>query len=74
MRALQSSQYRNQSHKGLYSIPTLQEYIAVAQSSARQPMGIYPETKHPTWHDAQQLTCMKGTNMTALVLEVGALM
>lgn len=70
LRALQPRPYRNQSHNGLYAIPTLQEYIALAQSSSRQPVGIYPETKHPTWHDSQQLACMRGSNMTALVLQV----
>jgi glycerophosphoryl diester phosphodiesterase len=40
---------------GLYEIPTLQEVInlAKAQSIATgRTIGIYPETKHPTYHDA----------------------
>ena len=33
---------------GLYEVPTLREVIALAQ---REGVGIYPETKHPTYFD-----------------------
>ncbi|KAK9806395.1 hypothetical protein WJX73_000879 [Symbiochloris irregularis] len=69
LRALQPRSYRNQKYNGLYSIPTLQEYIETAQAASR-PVGVYPETKHPTWHAAQNLTCLEGSNITSLVLQV----
>ncbi|MGH2734865.1 MAG: glycerophosphodiester phosphodiesterase [Actinomycetota bacterium] len=38
----------NETFNGLYEIPTLQEVIDLAQSEG---VGIYPETKHPTYFD-----------------------
>ncbi len=39
----------NTAFDGLYEIPTLQEVIDLAQ---REDVGIYPETKHPTYFDS----------------------
>ena len=39
----------NVAFDGLYQIPTLQEVIDLAQ---RYDVGIYPETKHPTYFDS----------------------
>jgi glycerophosphoryl diester phosphodiesterase len=39
----------NQVFDGLYTIPTLQEVIDLAQGKG---VGIYPETKHPTYFDS----------------------
>ena len=39
----------NTAHDGLYEIPTLQEVIDLAK---REGVGIYPETKHPTYFDS----------------------
>ncbi len=39
---------RNTAFDGLYQIPTLQQVINLAQ---RENVGIYPETKHPTYFD-----------------------
>lgn len=53
LRAVQPLAERDQSHNGRYRIPTLQEVIALAQEQSRKTgrtIGIYPETKHPTWH------------------------
>ena len=53
LRAKQSMAERDQSNNGKFLIPTLQEVIdlAKAQSAARgRTIGIYPETKHPTYH------------------------
>ena len=33
-------------------------------------VGIYPETKHPTWHDSLQLACTNGTSFSTLLLQV----
>ncbi len=43
----------NMAHDGLYEIPTLQEVIDLAK---REGVGIYPETKHPTYHDSVGLS------------------
>jgi glycerophosphoryl diester phosphodiesterase len=39
----------NAAFDGLYQVPTLEEVIALAKSSG---VGIYPETKHPTYFDS----------------------
>lgn len=43
----------NTAFNGLYQIPTLQEVIDLAQ---REGVGIYPETKHPTYFDSIELS------------------
>ena len=38
---------------GRFEIPTFEEVLALAKSrgpQARPPVGVYPETKHPTYH------------------------
>lgn len=55
LRAKQAFADRDQSHNGKYQIPAFQEVIDLAKSeSARtgRTIGIYPETKHPTYHTA----------------------
>jgi glycerophosphoryl diester phosphodiesterase len=55
LRAKQAMPERDQSHNGRYAIPTLQEVIDLAKAeSARlgRTIGVYPETKHPTFHAA----------------------
>lgn len=55
LRAKQAFADRDQSHNGKYQIPAFQEVIDLAKSeSARtgHTIGIYPETKHPTYHAA----------------------
>jgi glycerophosphoryl diester phosphodiesterase len=43
----------NTAFDGLYQIPTLDEVIALAK---RREVGIYPETKHPTYFDSVGLS------------------
>jgi glycerophosphoryl diester phosphodiesterase len=43
----------NETFNGLYEIPTLQEVIDLAQ---QEGVGIYPETKHPTYFDGLDLS------------------
>jgi glycerophosphoryl diester phosphodiesterase len=43
----------NTAFDGLYQVPTLDEVIALAQ---RRKVGIYPETKHPTYFDSVGLS------------------
>lgn len=53
LRAIQPMADRDQSHNGKYQIPTLQEVLDLAKSEgtkAGRTVGVYPETKHPTYH------------------------
>ncbi|WP_336812827.1 glycerophosphodiester phosphodiesterase [Bosea sp. MMO-172] len=55
LKAKQAFADRDPSHNGKYLIPTFQEVIDLAKAeSARtgRTIGIYPETKHPTYHAA----------------------
>ncbi len=49
LRAIQPRAGRPMQFNGLYSIPTLDEVIALAKS-ANRTVGIYPEIKHSTFH------------------------
>jgi glycerophosphoryl diester phosphodiesterase len=58
LRAVQAFAERDQQFNGRYAIPTLEEVIALAKTeSARlgRTIGIYPETKHPTFHQKLNL-------------------
>ena len=58
LRARQPRADRSKAYDGLYTVPTLEEIIQLAQreSKARgRAVGIYPETKHPSWHCAMGL-------------------
>ncbi|WP_377847816.1 glycerophosphodiester phosphodiesterase [Bosea sp. UC22_33] len=55
LRAKQAFADRDQSHNGKYAIPTFQEVIDLAKAESTRTgrtIGIYPETKHPTYHAA----------------------
>ena len=41
------------SYNGLYEVPTFAEVVALAQAGG---VGVYPETKHPTFHDGLGLS------------------
>ena len=59
LRAVQSRPYRNQEFNGEFEIPTLQEVIELVQELSPvvgRDIGIYPETKHPTFFDEQGLS------------------
>lgn len=59
LRAKQPVAERDQSHNGKFSVPTLAEIIALAKTEgkkAKRVIGIYPETKHPTYHNELQLS------------------
>jgi glycerophosphoryl diester phosphodiesterase len=58
LRAKQAFADRDQSHNGKYQIPTFEEVLTLAQAKAQEKgrtIGVYPETKHPTWHSEQGL-------------------
>jgi glycerophosphoryl diester phosphodiesterase len=53
LRAIQPLPERDASHNGKYQVPTFEEVIQLAKfESGRtgRTIGIYPETKHPTYH------------------------
>ena len=53
LRAVQRLAFRPQQYNGVYQIPTFAEVIELAQSAERRrgrSVGVYPETKHPTYH------------------------
>jgi glycerophosphoryl diester phosphodiesterase len=55
LRAIQPRLSRPQQFNGLYQIPTLDEVIALAQAKGAavgREIGLYPETKHPTFHQS----------------------
>jgi glycerophosphoryl diester phosphodiesterase len=55
LRAIERLPFRNQSFNGQFEIPTLQEIIDLAKKKSAETgrtIGIYPETKHPTYHDS----------------------
>jgi glycerophosphoryl diester phosphodiesterase len=54
LRALQTFPERPQQFNGRFEIPTLEEVIALVKRQSRKRdrrIGIYPETKHPTYHE-----------------------
>ena len=58
LRAVQRLPFRPRQFDGLYEIPTLQEVIDLVQWASRwnrRTIGIYPETKHPTYHQEMGL-------------------
>lgn len=62
LRAKMPQGFRTQVFNGLYEIPTFEEIIElvkqVEKDTGRQ-IGIYPETKHPTFHDNLGLSLEK---------------
>ncbi|WP_262562784.1 esterase-like activity of phytase family protein [Acaryochloris sp. CCMEE 5410] len=59
LRAVQSRDFRSQDFNGAFEIPTLKEVIELVQeveANTGTVVGIYPETKHPTFFDLQDLS------------------
>jgi glycerophosphoryl diester phosphodiesterase len=53
LRAVQPLPERDQSFNGRFAIPTLREVLDLAKSEGakvNRTVGVYPETKHPTYH------------------------
>ncbi len=58
LRAVQPRPGRSREFDGHFGIPTLNEIIDLARTEGARrgrAVGIYPETKHPTWHCEQGL-------------------
>ena len=62
LRAVQPLAFRPQGFNGEFEIPTFDEVIALAK---RYGVGIYPETKHPTYHQRLGLA-LEGRLVNAL--------
>lgn len=65
LRAVERLAFRSQAANGLYEIPTLDEIIALVKETDKatgQKIGIYPETKHPTYFSE------KGYNTSQLLI------
>ena len=59
LRAVQPRDFRDQSFNGQFEIPTFDEVIDLVQqveAETGKQIGIYPETKHPTFFDRQGLS------------------
>ncbi len=59
IRAVQPQEFRDQSFNGAFEIPTLEEVIQLVQETEAETgvkVGIYPETKHPSFFDEQGLS------------------
>ena len=59
IRAVQSRDFRSDAFDGLFEIPTLEEVIELVNELSPvvgRNIGIYPETKHPTFFDEQGLS------------------
>ncbi|CAA9328098.1 Glycerophosphoryl diester phosphodiesterase [uncultured Leptolyngbya sp.] len=55
LRARERVEFRDQSFNGQFEIPTFQEVIDLAKQKSEETgrtIGIYPETKHPTYFDS----------------------
>jgi glycerophosphoryl diester phosphodiesterase len=55
LRAIERLPFRSPFFNGQFEIPTLQEVIDLAKRKSAETgrtIGIYPETKHPTYHDS----------------------
>lgn len=58
LKAKQAFSERPQQYNELYNIPTFAEVIALAKQKSSQlgkTIGVYPETKHPAFHEALNL-------------------
>ncbi len=58
LRATQRVAFRAQQFNGLYSVPTFSEVIELAKLARWKQgrvVGVYPETKHPTYHKSRGL-------------------
>ena len=52
LRARERLEFRSHAYDGHFTIPTFEEVVALAETKSRQTgrsIGVYPETKHPTY-------------------------
>jgi glycerophosphoryl diester phosphodiesterase len=68
LRAKQRWAFRDHTHDGAFAVATLSEFLDVALSASRA-VGIYPEVKHPTWHNSLPQLLAAGTTIEQLVVD-----
>jgi glycerophosphoryl diester phosphodiesterase len=59
LRAKERLAFRDHTYDGQFEIPTFKEVIELAQSQSKKlkrPIGLYPETKHPTYFQSIKLS------------------
>ncbi len=72
LRAVQAFAERDQRYNGQFQIPTFDEVLALAQNKGKEKnrtIGVYPETKHPTFH--QDLNLALEDRLLAALTKVG---
>lgn len=72
LRAKQPFADRDQQYNGKFQIPTFDEIVALAKSESSRTgrsIGVYPETKHPTYH--QQIGLQLEDRLLATLAEAG---
>jgi glycerophosphoryl diester phosphodiesterase len=72
LRRVQDFAERPQQFNGRFEVPTLEEVIALAKRKSQdkgRTIGVYPETKHPTYHKALGLPMEK--RLVAALAEAG---
>ncbi len=72
LRAIQPLADRDPSFNGRFMIPTIEEVIELAKRKSREEgrrIGVYPETKHPTYH--QQLGLALEDRLLAVLQRAG---
>ncbi|GFR41047.1 hypothetical protein Agub_g1481, partial [Astrephomene gubernaculifera] len=67
LRAVQPWPFRNQSYNGQFRVATLADFLDVAKSAPR-PVGIYPETKHPSWTNSLPALRAAATRLEDILL------
>ncbi len=71
LRAIQRLPFRPQQFNGLYEVPTFNEVINLAKRWSHKTgrtIGVYPETKHPTYHQKAGLS-LEGPLVRALAAQ-----
>lgn len=72
LRAKQRWEFRDHSRDGLYQIATLDEFLDLvdaANTAAGRVIGIYPEVKHPTWHNQLPQMLAAGATIEGLIVQ-----
>ncbi|GBF89587.1 hypothetical protein Rsub_02305 [Raphidocelis subcapitata] len=67
LRARQRFAFRDQSHNGRYPLVTFEEFLDIADAAPRG-VGVYPELKHPAWHNALPQMRAAGATLEAMVV------
>lgn len=69
LRARQRFPMRDQSHNGRYPLVTFSQFLDIVAGAPRA-VGVYPEVKHPTWHNGLQQVQAAGTTIQRMVVDL----